>query len=529
MSTKKPHLVILGGGYVAVYVVRALRRSIRRGEIDCTVVDQNNYHTFHGLIAETLVGKIQPGQILSPARKIFSPANFHNALIETVNTDSREIVTSRALDGKQYTLSYDYLVVSLGSVDNLSLYPGISEHAIKLKSYWDCFRLRSRILRMLEMAEYETDPAERKRLLTFVVAGGNYAGIEVASELIDYFRLLTRREYPRLRPEEFRVVVVHGGERILPELGGQHPRLVGYAQRHLDRLGLEILLKTRLVSATPTEVILDSGERIPTRTLISCTGTAASPLLDQLGAERDERGRVITESTCSIKGCTNVWTAGDCAAVPHPRGGYCPPLATYAMMAGRQIGRNIRRQLQGRPQRELRFTGLGDACALGGRRAVAELKGVPLRGFMAWILWRLFMLYYLPTWDRRIRLMSDWFLAPLTGRDIVGLDTDHHLGIVQARYEPGQLIVEEGDSGADMYIIQEGQVEVIQGGRVIGTLTAGSHFGEKAAFDQVRRTATVRARTEVQLLVVRREQARVLQSSIDSFEEIARTPNLEEE
>ena len=172
------------------------------------------------------------------------------------------------------------------------------------------------------------------------------------------------------------------------------------------------------------EVILASGASIHTRTLISCTGTAPSPLLDQVGGKRDDRGRVLTHATCEIQDEPGIWAGGDCAAVPHPGGGTCPPLGIYAMKTGTRIGRNILRHVRGKPQEPLRFTGLGDACALGGRRAVAHLKGVPLKGAFAWLLWRCFMLIYLPSTERRVRILADWLLTPLVGRDIVSLETD---------------------------------------------------------------------------------------------------------
>src|SRR5262245_45106163 len=175
-----PRIVFVGGGFVSSHAVKKLRPLIERGGADVTVIDQNNYHTFHGLIAEMLSGQIQPGQIVSSSRRLFAGAKFHNAVVEKIDLERKVIVTSRAIDGRIYEVPFDHLVLNLGSVDDLSRYPGIAEHTFRLKSYWDCFAVRSHVLRMLELGEFETDPEERQRLLTFVIAGGNYAGIEVA-------------------------------------------------------------------------------------------------------------------------------------------------------------------------------------------------------------------------------------------------------------------------------------------------------------------------------------------------------------
>ncbi len=522
-------IVCLGGGYVAIFLTKALRTAIRQGKVEVTIVSRENYHTFHGFVAEMLTGRIQPGQIISPARRIFQPSRFFNAEIESINLEKQTVTVSRSLDGREYELPYDHLVLALGSIDDLSRYRGVAEHAFKLKTYADCFRVRNHIINMLELAEIEDDPIERRRLLTFVIAGGNYAGIEVATELVDYFHLLAKKEYPRIRPEEVRVVVTHSGESILPELRTHFPNLVRYANRFMKKLaplGLEVRLKTRLVAATEEEAVLSSGDHIQTRTIISCTGTAQSPLLDTLPYTRDERGRVLTDTYVRVQGTTNVWAAGDCAAVPHPKGGTCPALGIYALYCGRQAAQNIVRIVEGKPLRPFNYPGLGDACSLGQRHAVAQVKGVPLYGVPAWIVWRLFLLYFIPTWDRRVRLVLDWVVWPFIGRDIVNPQVSTRQGVYSMVFEPGQIVVREGDVGHRLYVIRSGEVEVVrdspEGEIILNVLGVGQHFGEMAVFNNVRRTATVRARGQVELLAISREEANSLSEVIAPFGETLR-------
>lgn len=519
-------VVCLGGGYVAIFLAKALRRAVQRGDVDLTVISRDNYHTFHGFVAEMLTGRIQPGQIISPARRIFQPGKFHNAEITGVDFDAKTVTTSRALDGREYQVPYDQLVIALGSVDDLSRYPGLAEHAFKLKTYADCFAVRNHLLTMLELAEIEPDPVERRRLLTFVVAGGNYAGIEVASDLVDYVHLLAHREYPRLLLEEVRVIVVHSGAGILPELHTHQPKLVQWAQRYLDGLkplGLEFRLNTRLATATPEEAVLSTGERVSTRTIISCTGTAQVPLLDTMNLPRDARGRLVCNASGQVEGRVNVWAAGDCAAVPHPEGGMCPPLGIYALEVGRHIGRNILRAHDGQRLRPFRFPGLGDACSLGRRRAVAHVRGVPFTGVFAWLVWRGFLLRYVPTWDRKLRLMLDWMVWPLVGRDIVNMKVADTPGVQQALFEAGQTIIKQGDIGREVFIIQAGEVEVVRqgadGDELLAVLGPGEHFGEMAVFQNVRRTASVRARNQVRLLTLRAREAVALGEAIKPFKE----------
>ncbi len=529
---KATRVVCLGGGYVAIFLAKALRQAVRRGEVDLTIISRDNYHTFHGFVAEMLTGRIQPGQIISPARRIFRPARFHNAEIMGVDFDAQTVTTSRTLDGREYAVPYDHLVVALGSVDDLSRYAGIAEHALKLKTYADCFQVRNHLLTMLELAEIEPDPEERRRLLTFVIAGGNYAGIEVATELVDYVHLLMKNEYPRVHREEIRVIVVHASEGILPELRAHQPKLVRWAERYMDGmkpLGLEFRLGTSLAAATPEEAVLSTGERIATRTIISCTGTAQVPLLDGLGLSRDERGRVVADAFGQVRGRDNVWAAGDCAAVPHPKGGTCPPLGIYALEIGRHIGRNILRARRGTALKPFSYPGLGDACSLGRRRAVAHVRGVRFTGLTAWLVWRGFLLHYIPTWDRRVRLVLDWLVWPFIGRDIVNMRVADRPGVRGALFEAGQTIVKQGDIGREVYVIQSGEVEVVReerdGEKLLAALGPGEHFGEMAVFQNTRRTATVRARTRVQLLSLGAREAVTLGEAIRPFKEaLSRLP-----
>ena len=255
--TKSPtRILVLGGGYVAIWLARQLRSAVRRGEVELVVVDKHNYHTFHGLVPEMLVGKVQANQIVSPARRLFAPGRFICAEIEAIDVEKKEVRLNRALDGRPLTLAYDQLVLNLGSVDDLTRYRGVGEHTLRLKDYLDCVRVRNHLLTMLELAEAEPEPEERRRLLHFVIAGGNYAGVEVAAELAEFLRNLVRRDYPGLQLAETQITLVHSGDHILPELGRRFPHLSLYAANLLRARGCRLELGFKLKSATPTEAVL---------------------------------------------------------------------------------------------------------------------------------------------------------------------------------------------------------------------------------------------------------------------------------
>jgi NADH:quinone reductase (non-electrogenic) len=499
---------------VAIYLARTLRRAVTKGEVKLTVISRDNYSTVHGLIAEMLTCKIQPQQINSSVREMIAPAQLHNAEIETVDLNNRCVHTRRLLDGRVYSVGYDHLVVGVGSVEDFSRYLGIGEHTFPLKTFADCYRLRNHLVTALETASIETDPAERRRLLTFVVAGGNYAGVEVACDLVDYFRFLTRRRYSELKPQEFRVVLVESGTRILPELGKRHPSLVGYAEKRVEKLRIELYLNTGLHAATANEAVLTSGERIPTCSIITCTGMKCSPLLDEFACQRDARGRLVTDQFCRVPRLINVWAGGDCAAVPHADGGTCPPLAHYAQKAGSNIGTNILRSTASKPLKPYSFNGLGEACTLGHRSAIAHMKGIPACGYLAWIGWRFIVLtMFVPSWTRRVRLMFDWWLTLILGRDAVNPRIEERGAISNVLYEPGQIIVGAGETRRYHYLIESGQVDVVGSDGdsevVLSALNSGDYFGDDCPpFTQ----RLIRARTRVRLLAIDSEAADALSS-----------------
>ncbi len=505
-------VVCLGGGWVAIYLARALRSAISQGRVELTIVSRDNYATVHGLIAEMLTCKVQPQQINASIRELIRPAHLHNAEIESVDLLNQRVLTRRALDGRSYPLQYDHLVVGVGSVEDLSRYAGMAEHTFPLKSFANCYRLRNHLLSALEMAAIEKNPEERRRLLTFVVAGGNYAGVEVACELVDYFRLLTDKRYSELKLEEFRVVLLEIGGTLLPELANRHPHLVRTAIKQVARLGVEVRLNTGLAAATGDEAVLKSGERIPVRTIITCTGMKPSPLLEQLSLPKNKRGRLETDIHCRVIGAQNVWAGGDCAAVPHPDGGSCPPLAHYAQKAGTNIGINIVRLLDGKRLKPYSFNGLGEACTLGHGHAIAHMKGVPACGWFGWIGWRFVILtMFVPSWKGRLRLMFDWLLTMLLGRDIINPKIDEHAGIAHALYEPGQIIVASNDTRHFHYLVQMGEVDVVTtngvGETVLATLKPGQYFGHAPPPSDF---SCIRARTRVRLLKIHSETAEAL-------------------
>lgn len=522
-----PHVLCLGGGYVAIYLARALRGRIRAGEVRLTVVSNENFQCFHGLVPEMLTGTLQPSDMLSPARHLFAPGDFVNAEVETINLEAKRVTVARQLDGRPLELAYDHLVLALGSTEHLGRFPGLSEHALRLKSYAACFAARNHFVEMLELADMEPDPEERRRLLTFVVVGGSFAGCEVAGELSEFLPLVARKHFPNIDVGAIRIVLVAATPILLPELGSREPWTSAYLERAFaEDPHIEVRLNTKLASASSEEAILSDGARIPTRTVVACAGMSAVPVVAGLNVERNAQQRIVTDRFARVLGQEGVWAGGDCAAVPLADGGTAPGLAIWAMTVGRLIGRNITRTLDGVPLAPYRFTGLGDACAVGHRRAIAKLNGVPIRltGTAAWLVWRAFMLLYLPLWQKKVRVLFSWLMTAVVGRDFLNLQSDAPMNVARALFDEGQDIVREGDVGTSLFLIQEGTVEVLKRGADgtdvrVATLGPGQQFGEVAVFQRVRRTATVRATSRVRLIQIRREAAAMLAGASGALEQ----------
>lgn len=523
-NSSVPHIVALGGGFGSMFFYKKIAGMARRKEIRLTVIDKNNYNCFHGMVPEVIAGKISPTGLLNPLRSVFRHAQFRNGTVERIDVDKKEVVYSRGLDGKEFTITFDHLFLNVGSVENFSLFPGIREHTLRLKQYTDILQTRHHLITMLELADIEEDPVEVERLLNFVIAGANFAGVEVASELADFLPRIARRRFHNIPVEKIRINLIHSGDRVLPELGTHYPNLQAYAEKCIkDSPHIRLITQTRLASATQEDAVLSTGERIPTRTIISCTGTIPSPLIAALPFERDRSGRVLTDEYCRVKGSQYIWAGGDCAAVPRPEGGFCPPLAIWAITTGQQAAINIKNTLAGRSLKPYRFNGLGDACTLGNGRAAAHVKGIPLYGGFGYLSWRGFVVAYLPLWEKRIRLIFDWLVAPFAGRDLINMNIHKPVAVRPVIFEPGQDIVRQGDVGQSLFIIKAGEVEVFKkpedgsAEEKVATLKAGEHFGEVAVFEGVRRTATVRAKTRVELLHVMREAAIALSESDPTF------------
>ena len=424
----KTCVVILGGGFAGVTTAINLEKEFRDDpSVAFTLVSETNALLFTPMLAEVAASSLEPTHISTPLRSSLHRTRVVRAQVAGIDLENRRV----KLSDREEPLPYDHLVLALGAVSNLPPGDGIAEHALEFKTLADAIRIRNHVIDAFDRADAEPNPARRRALLTFVVAGGGFSGAELVGGLNDFARGMLA-DYPNLAADDLRIILVHSRERILPELSAS---LADYALERMRARGVTFELNARLSAARPGVVVLKRMEmekpdatkklkpaqlEIPTETLVWAAGAAPSPLLKELPVARDKRGAVLVENTLAVPGHTGLWALGDCAIVPDAKTGKsCPPTAQFAIREARTLARNLCARIAGEPLQPFHFDSLGTLCVVGHHTACAEIKGYKFSGFFAWFLWRSLYLSKLPGLERKVRVVGDWTIELFFPRDIL--------------------------------------------------------------------------------------------------------------
>lgn len=411
-------ILILGGGFGGVYTaLRLLRRRGRAGRpLEITVVNRDNFFLFTPMLHEVAASDLDITHIVSPLRKLLPGATLFVGEVEAIDLVRRRVRVSHAGGGHRHDLPYDHLVLALGAHTNFFDLPGVEDGCVTMKSLADAVTLRNRMIEFLDEADFECALEQRHALLTFLVAGGGFAGVETVAAMHDFLHEAVGF-YPHLDQGMIRVILVHAGPTLLPELGTS---LGEYARMNLERRGIEVRVDTRVRGFVDGVVQLSDGTAVSAQTLVWTAGTAPHPHVAALPCA--ERGRVPVDPTLAVPGWPGVWALGDCAVVPDARtGGIHPPTAQHALRQGRVLADNIVASLTGRPAERFEFRTIGQLAAIGRRTGVADIRGRRFSGFPAWWLWRTIYLSKLPRLERKIRVVFDWTLDLVFSKDLVQL------------------------------------------------------------------------------------------------------------
>ena len=428
----KKHIVILGGGFAGMTTAISLEQLFGADRsVAFTLVSDTNALLFTPMLAEVAGSSVEPTHISSPLRTCLHRTKVVRGRVIQIDQEKQRVILaidervhgSKSAAESTRELPYDHLVLALGAVSNYLGMENVQNIAFDFKSLMDAIRIRNHVINMFERADNESDPTKRRETLTFVVAGGGFAGVELAGALNDFARGMLA-DYPNLDAEELRIILVHARERILPELSES---LADYALERMTARGVTFKLNARLADAQPGVVILEPEEEIRAQTLVWTAGNTPNPLLKALTVEHDRRGAVVTDSTLAVPGHHGLWAVGDCAAVTDAKTGKpCPPTAQFALREAATLAHNIHASINNKPLKPFHFDSLGGLCVVGHHTACAELivpfarnKTVRFSGLLAWLMWRAIYLSKLPGLERKVRVLMDWVIELFFPRDIV--------------------------------------------------------------------------------------------------------------
>jgi NADH dehydrogenase len=496
-------VLIAGGGFAGVYCAQAIQRKLgRAGRDKVAIVADHNYMVFQPMLAEVAGSSISPQHVVNPIRSLCQNVTVLRGSIVDIDLPGRSTRLDAGMFSPSVTVTFNHLVIALGGIVDLSRVPGMPEHAFLMKSVGDAQELRGAIIDRLEEANLQRDEAAIKRLLTFVVVGGGYSGVETAGQMLDLIQDINRF-YPRIARPDYRVILVHSGKHLLPEISEDLGR---YCEENMKRRGVEIILNARVTSMTASKVTLGDGNVIETHTVVSTVGNAPHPILVDLAKKNSipcDRSRIITDATMRVEGFENLWAAGDCAAVPMaiPKGAakqkmdesampgspfapkkYCPPTAQFAYRQGICLGKNLADILKGAstPPRTFDFKGLGELASIGHQSAVADIMGLRFSGIIAWFMWRTIYLMKLPGLERKVRVMIDWTLDLFFPRDITLLRSRPTEVLQEVHLEKGDIIFNAGEPAMSFYVVKKGKVELNDNDGPVMAIGPGEHFGERA-------------------------------------------------
>lgn len=401
-----------------------LQSRLRPGEARITVIDAQSHMTYQPFLPEAAAGSLEPRHVVVPLREALRRCEVLTAEVTGVD-NSRNEVTVTLGDGETQKVEYDVLVVALGSVARALPIPGLAEQGIGFKTIGEAIYLRNHVLSRLDIAANVADEKTRKKLLSFVFVGGGYAGIEAMAELQCMARYAIR-DYPSLSPEDMRWVLVEAMDRIMPEVSAP---MGEYTRKRLEEQGIEVKLDTTAESFQDGHVKLSDGDEFDADTIVWTAGVKPHPVLENSDLPRDGKGRVECNTKLQVRGLSNVFAAGDCAAVPDltktDPSATTSPSAQHAVRQAKVLADNIVSLLRGEPMKDYRHRYAGSVAGLGLFRGAAEVYGIKLKGFPAWMLHRVYHLAKMPTLSHKARIVGDWLLELPFRRQVVALGELH--------------------------------------------------------------------------------------------------------
>ena len=502
----KKKVLVIGGGFGGVFAAKALEQ-LGRGKLDVELVNRNNYFVFQPLLPEVAASTIHSADAVVPLRQLLRRLQVRLAEIMGIDFERKTVTVVQGVRRVPVDLAYDELVIALGTGVDLKRFPGLPEHALTMKDLADAHRLRTHVIGCLETADVTDDPDVKRQLLTFVVVGAGFSGVETVAEVRELVRRALKY-YTNIRPEEIRFYLIEYANRILPNFPAD---LAAYATKQLEKHGIEVLTGVGTKTATGTAVELSDGRVIPTSTIVATIGNGPHPLVELLGLDM-KWGRIKTDRFMRVPGHDGLWALGDAALIPlvdepgEDPAHYATQTAQFAVREGKQLAANIVAKLAGKELKPFAYTSKGSLASLGMSKAIADVYGIKLSGFFAWLLWRGFYLSFLPGFTARFRVGMNWLLNSVMPPNIVQIRSTPPATRYNY-YRKGDKVFEPGMLIDGFYTVTKGAFRLTIDNPETGehfekVFGPGEHFGERVLLRSALRTGLVVAMEDGILLYV---------------------------
>ena len=514
-------VLILGGGFAGLYAARNIQR-LMSTEVDIEIVNRENYFVFQPLLPEVAGGAISAVNAVSPLRFLTRDISMRKAEIDSIDPKAQTVTVFQGVQRRPTIVSYDHLIIALGSGSDLSRTPGLNEHAFTMKTLSDARQLRAHVIERLEHANITRLPEVKKGALTFTVIGGGFSGIETVGEIKE---LIDRSlcYYPNIQSSEIRVVVLEFADRVLNEMSESS---AGYAQKNLIERGIEIQLGVGVAECTGTQLVTTKNEIIDTRTIVATIGNSPTSAVLKMPLAF-QNGRILVERDFRVQGYQNIWSIGDCALIPMKehashRDDFAPPTAQFAVREAQHIAYNIKAVINNQPLKAFKYASKGSLASLGAGRGVAEVFGLKLTGRVAWLLWRVYYISFLPGMQTRVSVLWNWLMDLFSSRSVVQINSVDQQSSRYVLYRAGDRIYENGARADGFYTIISGSVQITgidknTGKETSRVIETGEHFGERLLLGATRRIATAVAMDDTKVLSLTRDEFLKLAEGLPFF------------
>ena len=514
-----PKILIIGGGFGGVYCAKYLQKK-NFDSFDIELISDNNYFVFQPLLPEVASGVISASDAVTPIRQMLSSIKFRHAEVNIINLKKKKVGILQGFRRRQHYITYDHLIIALGQGNEINLIPGLKNNSMSLKNLRDAYNIRNHIIKCLELADVTNDYNLKKRLLSFVIIGGGFSGVETSGELKEMIdRLLMY--YKNININEIKIHIVELSNRLLPELDES---MGLYTEKVFKKLNINIHLNTKLKEVSSLKVYLSDNRSIESNTVISSIGSSVSEIIKNTKLKL-KKGKILTDEYLQVVNNINVWALGDCAFIPSDskdKTKSCPPTAQFAVRQAHTLSKNILFKVRNKKLKPFNYVSKGAMASLGSRIGIARIYSITFKGLIAWVLWRVFYLSLLPSISTKIRVFVSWLVEFLVPRNAVLTDSIKKNSFEFQNYKKNDVVFSEGMIADGFYIVQSGEFintykNTLDGKIFNKTYKKGDHFGSRVILQGGRRTGTIKAIKDSEVLKIDKESFKLMASNLPAL------------